>query len=230
MKIPGNQEILISEFRAFWCSKFCSRPSAPFEVIEASHDYVVKEERQRQTFYLKLETIINIFDQCRCQNRIKGYCKKVRNDSISANIQSNQNSFIEGGSTVGGVQTIEEILEFAIYAKASGVLLAIDFEETFDSLSHSYLLKTLKKFNFGTQFVQLIKTFYTNISSCVLNNDLTTFLFNTQCGVRQGDSLSPLLFILVTEVLLAEFEKMKVLMWFLKKVYYRDYLGKIWRY
>lgn len=99
---------------------------------------------------------------------MKGYCKKVRNDSISANIQSNQNSFIKGGSTVGGVQTIEEILEFAIYTKASGVLLAIDFEEAFDSLSHSFVLKTLKKFNFATQFVQLIKTFYTNISSCVI--------------------------------------------------------------
>lgn len=192
MKIPGNQEILISEFRALKCYKFCSRANATFEVIEASHDYVVKEERQRQTFYLKLETIINIFDQCRCQNRIKGYCKKVRNDSISANIQSNQNSFIKGGSTVGGVQTIEEILEFAIYTKASRVLLAIDFEEAFDSLSHSFLLKTLKKFNFGTQFVQLSKTFYTNLSSCVLNNDFTTFLFNTQCGVRQGDSLKGL--------------------------------------
>ena len=87
MKIPGNQEILISKFRALKRSKFCSRASVTFEVIEESHDYVVKEERQRQAFYLKLETIINIFDQCRCQNRIKGYCKKVRNDSISANIQ-----------------------------------------------------------------------------------------------------------------------------------------------
>ena len=141
MKIPGNQEILISEFRALKCYKFCSRASATFEVIEASHDYVVKEERKRQTFYLKLETIINIFDQCRCQNRIKGYCKKVRNDSMSANIRSNQNSFIKGGSTVGGVQTIEEIL----YTKASGVLLVIDFEEAFDSLSHSFLLKNSEK-------------------------------------------------------------------------------------
>lgn len=60
---------------------------------------------------------------------------------MSANIQSNQNSFIKGGSTVGGVQTIEEIL----YTKALGVLLAIDFGEAFDSLSHSFLLKNSEK-------------------------------------------------------------------------------------
>ena len=52
--------------------------------------------------------------------------------------------------------------------------------------------------------MQWIKTFYTDISSCVLNNGFTTDLFPVRLGVRHGDSLSSLLFILALEVLVCQ--------------------------
>ena len=81
-------------------------------------------------------------------------------------------------------------------------MVAIDFEKAFDSISWNFLLKALKSFNLGESFVKWISVFYSNISSCVINNGFSTPLFNVERGVRQGDPLSPYLFIIVLELLL----------------------------
>ena len=63
------------------------------------------------------------------------------------------------------------------------------------------MFRTLSAFHFGPSFKQWIQTFYTNISSCVLNNGFSTPPFEIQRGVRQGDPLSSCLFIMVLEIL-----------------------------
>ena len=78
---------------------------------------------------------------------------------------------------------------------------AIDFEKAFHSLNWNFLLKSLEFFGFGESVLAWIKTYYRNITSCVINNGFSTRSFNLKRGVRKGDPLSPSLFIIVLELL-----------------------------
>ena len=60
----------------------------------------------------------------------------------------------------------------------------------------------LKRFGFGTQFVQLVKTLFKSAQSCVMNNRFFTSYFALERGTRQGDPLSAYIFTLAIEVLL----------------------------
>ncbi len=63
------------------------------------------------------------------------------------------------------------------------------------------MFKTIALFGFGNNFLNIVKMFYTDISSSVILNTSTTKRFNINRGVRQGCPISPFLFLLVVELL-----------------------------
>ena len=97
---------------------------------------------------------------------------------------------------------IGDIMDYTKLHNLPGLMVTTDFEKAFDSLSWNFLFKSLEKFNFGESFMKWIRLLYTNISSCIMNNGVATPLFSIRRGVRQGDPLSPYLFILALETLL----------------------------
>ena len=79
--------------------------------------------------------------------------------------------------------------------------LFIDFKKAFDTIEWDFINSCLKKLNFGPDIQIWVKILYNNVSSCVLNNGFASEFFSVERGVRQGCSLSGLLFVIGIEIL-----------------------------
>lgn len=123
-------------------------------------------------------------------------------DVMASVVHGDQTYCVPGRLISDNVTLIRDVLDLSRSLGIDVGLISLDQEKAFDWVEHQYLWRTLAAFGFSPGFVAMIQVLYCDITSVLKINGVLSGPFSVLRGVRQGCSLSGMLYSLAIEPLL----------------------------
>ena len=114
---------------------------------------------------------------------------------VMPQIAEEQFGFVAGKGTTDAILTIRNIIEKTVKRQDQQLwLMFIDYSKAFDTVNHAALWKTLLDFGAPKHLVWLLERLYSEATGVIRVADDHSDEFPFEKGVRQGCTVSPLLF------------------------------------
>jgi hypothetical protein len=132
-------------------------------------------------------------------NRLNSICEEL--------IPHQQHGFIQNRSITDAALDIITTMRNQPDSSKQHWLLFVDQQKAFDRVSHDFLKLTLENMNFDTKFINLVHNLFSSQEAHIIETGNISKPFRVERGVRQGDPLSPLLYVLAFEPLIRTLER-----------------------
>ncbi len=111
-------------------------------------------------------------------------------------INENQGGFVPGRYIGENIRMMLDVAEEINNRQLQGYLVSLNIGKAFYSVEWDFVEKAMDCFNIGKKFQSWIATLYTNAKAAVMNNGYETETIDLERGVRQGDPISPYIFVI----------------------------------
>ena len=138
---------------------------------------------------------------CTYYKIVSGCITERMKPNLDIIISDNQKAYLPNRYIGEITRTTYDLFQVAKKDNIPGILLLIDFEKCFDSVSHRYIQKCLDFFNFGSDIKKWIEILTKDFYSCINHAGNISERFLLGRGVKQGDPISGYIFLLCAEVL-----------------------------